>query len=288
MRYNVMARELVQGLLKRARPTYAPQVRALAERVDRCTDNPNPQFTRTHSSDRRPNFCLTLLPVPVPSIFQRTQMAGAGETMALSTSNDGVGPGRLPMAPGSPARPGRTTLMTITTTTAGPGALDDTAALDIMADMLAAHHLGTRTMRVLKITGTRSAVADLVITSDGTAVWHYHACDGTPPDPARTTAITATLLHVTTPPNQSNALARPGATGSYRTWTSSPKPAPSQFSATPSPRPSAITAWRSSPSPTCSPSPAPLSPDAGRSASPPMAPSPGTPASRLAHRHGRP
>ncbi len=33
MRYNVMARELVQGLLKRARPTYAPQVRALAERV---------------------------------------------------------------------------------------------------------------------------------------------------------------------------------------------------------------------------------------------------------------
>jgi transcriptional regulator with XRE-family HTH domain len=33
MRYNAMARELVQGLLKRARPTYAPQVRALAERV---------------------------------------------------------------------------------------------------------------------------------------------------------------------------------------------------------------------------------------------------------------
>ncbi len=33
MRYNTMARELVQGLLKRARPTYAPQVRALAERI---------------------------------------------------------------------------------------------------------------------------------------------------------------------------------------------------------------------------------------------------------------
>jgi hypothetical protein len=33
MRYNTLARELVQGLLKRARPTYAPQVRALAERI---------------------------------------------------------------------------------------------------------------------------------------------------------------------------------------------------------------------------------------------------------------
>src|ERR1022692_2159016 len=33
MRYNNLARELVHGLLKRARPTYAPQVRALAERI---------------------------------------------------------------------------------------------------------------------------------------------------------------------------------------------------------------------------------------------------------------
>lgn len=33
MRYNSLARELVQGLLKRARPTYAPQVRALADRI---------------------------------------------------------------------------------------------------------------------------------------------------------------------------------------------------------------------------------------------------------------
>jgi len=33
MRYNQLARELVQGLLKRARPTYAPQVRALADRI---------------------------------------------------------------------------------------------------------------------------------------------------------------------------------------------------------------------------------------------------------------
>jgi hypothetical protein len=33
MRYNSLARELVQGLLRRARPTYAPQVRALAERI---------------------------------------------------------------------------------------------------------------------------------------------------------------------------------------------------------------------------------------------------------------
>lgn len=34
VRYNPLARDLVQGLLKRARPTYAPQVRALAERID--------------------------------------------------------------------------------------------------------------------------------------------------------------------------------------------------------------------------------------------------------------
>ena len=33
MRYNNLARELVHGLLRRARPTYAPQVRALAERI---------------------------------------------------------------------------------------------------------------------------------------------------------------------------------------------------------------------------------------------------------------
>jgi transcriptional regulator with XRE-family HTH domain len=37
MRHNNLARELVQGLLKRARPTYAPQVRALAERVGLLT-----------------------------------------------------------------------------------------------------------------------------------------------------------------------------------------------------------------------------------------------------------
>lgn len=33
MRYNQLARDLVHGLLKRARPTFAPQVRALAERI---------------------------------------------------------------------------------------------------------------------------------------------------------------------------------------------------------------------------------------------------------------
>lgn len=33
MRYNSLARDLVQGLLKRARPTYAPQVNALAKRI---------------------------------------------------------------------------------------------------------------------------------------------------------------------------------------------------------------------------------------------------------------
>ncbi len=33
MRYNVLARDLVRGLLKRARPTFAPQVRDLARRV---------------------------------------------------------------------------------------------------------------------------------------------------------------------------------------------------------------------------------------------------------------
>jgi transcriptional regulator with XRE-family HTH domain len=37
MRYNTLARDLVHGLLKRARPTYAPQVRALAERIDLLT-----------------------------------------------------------------------------------------------------------------------------------------------------------------------------------------------------------------------------------------------------------
>jgi transcriptional regulator with XRE-family HTH domain len=34
MRYNSLARDLVHGLLKRARPTYAPQVRQLARRID--------------------------------------------------------------------------------------------------------------------------------------------------------------------------------------------------------------------------------------------------------------
>jgi transcriptional regulator with XRE-family HTH domain len=33
LRYNSVARQLVHGLLRRARPTYAPQVRALAERI---------------------------------------------------------------------------------------------------------------------------------------------------------------------------------------------------------------------------------------------------------------
>jgi hypothetical protein len=37
MRYNTLARDLVSGLLKRARPTYAPQVRALAARIDLLT-----------------------------------------------------------------------------------------------------------------------------------------------------------------------------------------------------------------------------------------------------------
>jgi len=35
MRYNTLARDLVHGLLKRARPTYAPQVHALARRIER-------------------------------------------------------------------------------------------------------------------------------------------------------------------------------------------------------------------------------------------------------------
>lgn len=33
LKYNVLARDLIRGLLKRARPTYAPQVQALAQRV---------------------------------------------------------------------------------------------------------------------------------------------------------------------------------------------------------------------------------------------------------------
>src|ERR1019366_1937649 len=57
MRYNTLARDLVHGLLKRARPTYAPQVRALARRIDlltcapeRSRTNPNGKLTRTESS----------------------------------------------------------------------------------------------------------------------------------------------------------------------------------------------------------------------------------------------
>ena len=50
------------------------------------------------------------------------------------------------------------------TTTAGPETHDETAALDTVADMLAARRLGTRTMRVLKITGRHAAAtADLAI-----------------------------------------------------------------------------------------------------------------------------
>lgn len=33
LRYNTLARDLVRGLLKRARPTMAPQARALAQRI---------------------------------------------------------------------------------------------------------------------------------------------------------------------------------------------------------------------------------------------------------------
>jgi transcriptional regulator with XRE-family HTH domain len=47
MRYNTLARDLVQGLLKRARPTYAPQVRALAQRIDLLAELPGP---RVHPS----------------------------------------------------------------------------------------------------------------------------------------------------------------------------------------------------------------------------------------------
>ena len=34
LRYNPLARDLVRGLLRRARPSLAPQVRALATRID--------------------------------------------------------------------------------------------------------------------------------------------------------------------------------------------------------------------------------------------------------------
>jgi hypothetical protein len=34
MRFNAQTRELVEGLLKRARPSFAPQVRDLARRID--------------------------------------------------------------------------------------------------------------------------------------------------------------------------------------------------------------------------------------------------------------
>jgi hypothetical protein len=37
MRSTMLARDMVSGLLKRVRPTYAPQVRVLAERIDLLT-----------------------------------------------------------------------------------------------------------------------------------------------------------------------------------------------------------------------------------------------------------
>jgi hypothetical protein len=37
MRYNLLARDLVRGLLKRARPSMAPQVQALADRIGLVT-----------------------------------------------------------------------------------------------------------------------------------------------------------------------------------------------------------------------------------------------------------
>ena len=104
-------------------------------------------------------------------------------------------------------------LTTITTTTAAdPETVDDTAALETVAGQLSIRRLDTRIERVLKITGIGSA-ADLAISPDGSATWRYHACHGTAPDPARTTAITATLLHATTTPDQSDC-ARP-AWGSW-------------------------------------------------------------------------
>jgi hypothetical protein len=33
MRYNMLARDLVRGLVRQARPTYATQVRGLAQRI---------------------------------------------------------------------------------------------------------------------------------------------------------------------------------------------------------------------------------------------------------------
>ena len=56
MRYNTLARDLVHGLLKRARPTYAPQVRASGA-ANRSSDltpasqtYPDGKSTRTESS----------------------------------------------------------------------------------------------------------------------------------------------------------------------------------------------------------------------------------------------
>ena len=62
MRYNTLARDLVQGLMKRARPTYAPQVRALAQRIDLLTSDLSPvlEFTRTESTGRFARRSLAL------------------------------------------------------------------------------------------------------------------------------------------------------------------------------------------------------------------------------------
>jgi transcriptional regulator with XRE-family HTH domain len=59
MRYNTLARDLVQGLLKRARPTYASQVRALAQRIDLLAS----ELPQSGSS---PELRVRVVPLRVP------------------------------------------------------------------------------------------------------------------------------------------------------------------------------------------------------------------------------
>ena len=187
-------------------------------------------------------------------------------------------PGHLPeMAPGSPARPGRTTLMTITTTTAGPGRKGPPSPF---LEVLAARRLGTRTVRVLKITGTRSAVADLAHHVRRNRRLALPPPFFRPPAPPRPPpwppASYTSRPHPTSPMRLGPG---PRTTGSYRTWTSSAKTSTLAILG------HALTETLGHHSleiftiPTRSPITSPAQPGRGTVRITTMAPSPGTPAS---------
>lgn len=66
LRHNATARGLVSGLLKRARPTYAPQAHMLARRIELVSWHPDSRLTRTDSPGMPAPRCLSLSPVARP------------------------------------------------------------------------------------------------------------------------------------------------------------------------------------------------------------------------------